>query len=149
MRIRVFSRNEALVAAQNDMSYKIIISIYTPGDTAPEFPNNPTILDVLSLSFYDIENKKEMLIPVADDEIFNTNYAKQIKDFVTFWRKNENPKLEEIWVHCDAGVSRSAGVAAALLKALFNDDSEIYDNPRYFPNFLCYKTLLEAFHNNN
>ena len=47
-------------------------------------------------------------------------------------------------VQCDAGISRSAGVAAALMKYFNGDDSPIFDNPQYCPNMRCYRMVLEA-----
>ena len=45
-------------------------------------------------------------------------------------------------IQCDAGVSRSAGVAGALMKYYNGDDSEIFENPKYRPNMRCYRTML-------
>ena len=47
-------------------------------------------------------------------------------------------------IHCDAGISRSAGVAAAILKYCTGDDSSIFGNPRYHPNMWCYRKTLNA-----
>lgn len=47
-------------------------------------------------------------------------------------------------VQCDAGVSCSAGVAAALMKYFNGDDAPIFDNPQYCPNMRCYRMVLEA-----
>lgn len=47
-------------------------------------------------------------------------------------------------VQCDAGVSRSAGVAAALMKYFNGDDSPIFDSPQYCPNMRCYRMVLDA-----
>lgn len=48
-------------------------------------------------------------------------------------------------VHCDAGISRSSGVAAAILKAKTGDDSQIFNNPKYRPNMRCYRIVLDEF----
>lgn len=49
-------------------------------------------------------------------------------------------------VHCEAGISRSAGVAAAaaISKYLDQDDLTIFNSHSYYPNFLCYYYVLEA-----
>ena len=47
-------------------------------------------------------------------------------------------------VHCDAGISRSAGVAAAILKYYTGDDSYVFENPRFHPNMWCYRKTLCA-----
>lgn len=47
-------------------------------------------------------------------------------------------------LHCDAGMSRSPGVAAALSKVLVGDDSQFFK--RYRPNMRVYRTLLERYY---
>ena len=47
-------------------------------------------------------------------------------------------------VHCDAGVSRSGGVAAAIAKWMLNDDSEFFYSGQYRPNMWCYRKTLTA-----
>lgn len=51
---------------------------------------------------------------------------------------------KDIIVHCDAGISRSAGVAAAIMLWKTGDDSPIFDSGRYYPNMWCYRKTLEA-----
>lgn len=64
--------------------------------------------------------------------------AVEISNFVkTFWHEGI-----DIVVHCGAGQSRSAGVAAAILKYFTGDDSRIFDNKKYTPNMLCYRRVL-------
>ena len=72
------------------------------------------------------------------DVIAEKEDAEKIKQFV------EAHKEDSIIVHCDAGVSRSAGIAAALMKFYNGDDTPIFDNPRYCPNMLCYRTMLNT-----
>lgn len=52
--------------------------------------------------------------------------------------------IDTLIVHCEAGMSRSAGVAAAIMKWLNNDDTPIFDVPRYRPNMRCYRMTLNA-----
>jgi len=147
MRIQVFSRKQAVEQSKVDCAEdKVIISISTPGNEFPEFyEQNYSILDILFLSFYDIEDKNEILPAATDEQIFNDNMATQIADFVKFWDVKNNDV--NIWVHCDAGVSRSAGVAAALQKYFNGDDSMYFSNDgKYVPNMLCYRKTLEKLH---
>ena len=58
--------------------------------------------------------------------------------------KNKN-KVDKFIVHCEAGVSRSAGVGAAIMKALNGDDWDVFKNPLKCPNMKCYRTVLNAF----
>jgi hypothetical protein len=53
------------------------------------------------------------------------------------------PEIERSLVHCDAGMSRSPAVAAAISKVLTGDDSAFFGG-RYRPNIRVYRTLLEA-----
>lgn len=53
-------------------------------------------------------------------------------------------KVDRIIVHCEAGISRSSGVAAAIMKYLFNDDMAIFNNGKYTPNMTCYRMVLNA-----
>lgn len=49
----------------------------------------------------------------------------------------------------EAGVSRSAGVAAAIGKYLNGDDMFIFGAPRFSPNITCYRKVLNTFMNEN
>ena len=125
--VTVLSREEAIRQADSFGKDTCVISITTPGKTNVSFP-----CDTLHEAFYD--TTESIGISIAD--------AVQIRDFVT----QELVKgIKHLVVHCDAGVSRSAGVAAAILKATGRDESEILDNPNYFINARCYAYVLMAF----
>lgn len=138
----VLSRMNAERLSYTDyLSDKVIISIRTPGDEKAEFDrNNKTIKDILYLEFYDINYNSHEIFkgyePMSDED------AVKIRDFVLKWKD----EVDTTWVHCDAGISRSAGVAAGILEALGEDNSYIFDSKMYFPNLLCYRKMLNAFH---
>ena len=46
---------------------------------------------------------------------------------------------------CDSEESRSSAMAATLLKCYGQDEMKIWENPKYHPNTLVYKTLCQAF----
>ena len=79
--------------------------------------------------------------PTTEQDLMSSDEAKAIVDFV------ERNKDKYIIVHCDAGISRSSAVAAAILKYYTGDDSRIFDSRRYSPNMWCYRKVLEAFYN--
>lgn len=54
----------------------------------------------------------------------------------------------DLIVHCEAGVSRSAGVCAAIMKWYERSDTMIFNNPYFRPNMHCYRTVLNAFDKN-
>lgn len=141
MNVIVLSRMKAERLTYTDYSSdKVIISISTPGDEKAEFDsNNITIKDILYLEFYDISyNSQEVF---KGYESMSDEDAVKIRDFVLKWKG----KVDTIWVHCDAGISRSAGVAAGILEVLGEDNSYIFDSKMYFPNLLCYRKTLNAF----
>lgn len=70
--------------------------------------------------------------------LFDRERAITIRDFVLAHRD----RAERIVVHCDAGLSRSPAVAAAITKALGGDDAPWFK--RYRPNALVYRKLVEV-----
>lgn len=141
MNISVLNKTNAERLSFNDFSSdKVIISIRTPDDEQAVFNlENNSIKDVLYLSFYDVSTETQDIFkgyPAMTDED-----ALKIKKFVLKWKD----KVDTIIVHCDAGISRSAGVAAGILDGLDQDSSLIFDNNRYLPNSLCYRKTLNAF----
>lgn len=74
---------------------------------------------------------------VIETDLITEDDAQLIKRLL-----NQHPDTDVI-VHCDAGISRSSGVAAAILKATTGDDSQIFNSPKYRPNMLCYRTVLD------
>ena len=136
MRFQVYSRLLAeLYSSKNHNEKSIIISIKTPADKSnPAIIKNEqnNIIDILSLEFDDVEDYYQGLSPI------NNEQAKQIVDFVELYKDI----VDLIIVHCDAGVSRSAGICAALAKWLTNNDKHYFDGISYVPNMCCYKKVL-------
>lgn len=141
MNVIITNKSKAERLSYTDYSYdKVIISIRTPGDEKAEFySNNKTIKDILYLEFYDISYNSQEIFkgyePMTDKD------AVKIRDFVLKWKD----KVDTLWVHCDVGISRSAGVAAGIIEALGEDNSYIFDSKMYFPNLLCYRKTLNVF----
>jgi len=89
-------------------------------------------LATLRLEFFDIEESIGDLAMMSDDQ------AKQVVDFANAWKD----KVKLFVVHCEAGICRSAGVAAALSKWLNGEDMFFYKT--YCPNRWVYKQVLKA-----
>ena len=105
------------------------------------FPNMPAnkvnCVASLCLRFYDTDKELEcdnnlIITPI------NNNQAKLIASFIDTNKFN----IEELYVNCAAGISRSAGIAAAISKFYTNDDQFFYNN--YVPNRYVYMRVLEA-----
>lgn len=100
-----------------------------------EWPNlNATQrMGLLQMAFADLEFPK----PGYEHMLFGYEQADKILDFV-----NEMyDKVDQFLVHCEAGISRSPAVAAALAKICGGDDAFYFE--KYSPNLLVYNKLLQ------
>ena len=136
--ICILNRKEAKKFSCESHDFKTAIISITDTDKADViFEKNEVngIRAVLRLKFDDVERdyKNEHCITKEDAE-----------NIVKFVNKNKN-KVDKFIVHCEAGVSRSAGVGAAIMKALNGDDWDVFKNPLKCPNMKCYRTVLNAF----
>ena len=132
--IEVMSRSQAQKLSEQTNPSTAIISIsdYNTEKCNIVCTEDNNIKDVLFLNFDDIDFNHYYAIQETD--------AFRIAEFVNRW-KNDVRKLV---VHCGAGISRSAGVAAAIMKHLYGYDWAIFDNPKYNPNMRCYRLTLNA-----
>lgn len=114
-----------------------IISITSKSNKAIIDNTGPTLF----LFFDDIDDNE--LQDIGLNPIQETD-AKQIAIFVNKYKNNDKYFI----VNCDAGISRSSGIAAAIGKYLNNDDTFIFNNSKYCPNMRCYRMVLNALINN-
>jgi len=122
----------------------IVISISSPDRKGIRL-YNPFMREALYLQFYDLDTKpldkffytvngtKEKFV------LFNKKDAKNILQFVKKYEK----EVDLIIVNCGAGISRSAGVAAAL-SFIYNGDNSFYFR-QYSPNKLVYRIILNEY----
>ena len=140
MNIQVMNRQQAVeYCHQHHDEETCMISIYTPIEEYHDEPFMSTIIgngvyEILRIGFFDVDSDHSGAI--------NENIAEIIADTV---ERNKNRK---IIVHCDYGVSRSVGVAAALAKFYNNDDMEYFNTPNMIPNMRCYRYVLNALYQN-
>lgn len=135
--VEVMSKKRAEeYALEEHTEQSVIISITSCGGFgAFIIPNRVNkVLDVLHLKFNDTDDISDISGGISDTNAIN------IKDFVNKY-KNSKDELKLI-VHCEAGQSRSAGVAGAIMKYLYNDDTPIFNKAQYTPNMLCYRKVL-------
>lgn len=133
MKTKVLSKSEASYF-HSDAPWACI-SIASVENTWPEI-DDKNRLGILRLNFWDTNHITE--------KSFTEEHASQILDFVDkFW-----DDIDLLMVHCEAGISRSSGVASAieLIKNGRGADNYYFDqNTHYIPNTLVYKTLLNLF----
>ena len=141
MRIEVMSKSviERYSGKCNEDA-AIVVSIYSHNMDKAAIIESETnkIVDIIFLEFNDTDSR--------DDKFsMQSEQAKQLKEFIRVHLGDDN--FDKIIVQCEAGQSRSAGVAAAIMKYFNNDDTPIFNNPRYTPNMLCYRKTLEELMN--
>lgn len=84
-------------------------------------------------------------VKFADEEAGHPQcITEQDAQTIAKWVIAQMDNIDEMVVHCEAGICRSAGVCAAIQKWMLNDDSAIFENPKYTPNMTCYKAVLNA-----
>lgn len=123
---------------QKHYDTSIIISIKSTWDkTDPQVfcSDINNVKDILFLSFDDIDFED------GPDGCMTVKDGVAIADFVNKW----NDKIDKIIVHCDGGISRSAGVCAAIMRVTAGDDYIIFHNKNKAPNMTCYLNTLKGF----
>ena len=70
-------------------------------------------------------------------DAFNARTAAELAAFI----QSLPASLDTLFVCCDSGESRSAAMAAAILRYLGQDEWRIWHNPHYHPNPLVYSLL--------
>lgn len=110
----------------------LMISINDAHALPNMFKRDPYMMGLCILHFDDVDTGKNAM---------SNRDARTILDYVNTYVN----KVEEIIVHCGAGVSRSAGVCAALMKVLTDDDTAIFNSSQYKPNMGCYRKVLNAY----
>ena len=122
---------------KTDMKH-ILISISSPDTLKVAIAPNKSCLGILHLDFHDFDDAKRDYPEYI--KLFTKKQAQAILKFVTRYILN----TEVVICQCEAGISRSAGVAAALSSIENGDDTYIFKN--YVPNMLVYRTILEVSH---
>ena len=132
MKFLVMSEREILNYNVKDIH--IIISIKSPKSFRPIIPYYSNCLEILYLEFHDLDR----YYPDREYKLISPLDAKLVWDVVNVYKD----KISLIICQCEAGISRSAGVAGAWSKVLNGDDTEIFK--KYLPNMLVYNTILNG-----
>ena len=136
--VEIMSRKDAITYSYEQHDTKVamlsICNMYEE-NTLPNIDNNPEngIMYHRAICFNDVEAGMQNCITESD--------ANKIADFVN---TNQN-NVDKFIIHCEYGVSRSAGVAAAIMMRLIGDDWSVFNNIKYYPNMTCYRMVLKAF----
>ena len=130
--------------AYRDRRPYAVISLTDPGTALARLQDDPNRLGLLTLQFHDISHTPEEFAslvrrPERDHYILPTaDHARRIVRFV----REMAPRVEKIVIHCEAGISRSAGVGAALAHCLQQPDIHFYDHG--IPNVRVRRLVIQA-----
>lgn len=116
----------------------LIISVTDPKTSNAEIIESSNLFDILRLKFDDIGKPNKFQFENSTDVLMNSEQAKQILEFV----KENLSKVNLIVCQCEQGMSRSAGIAAALSKILQNEEEYFLKN--YWANRWVYDLLIET-----
>ena len=122
----------------------IMISITSPYSPIADIELKEPLMAILRLSFHDWDNKEKEIVEKTNSLeskrmiYFNKDMAREILLFVMCYINYVNL----IVVHCESGISRSAGVAGAIAKCFCEDDSYYFKH--YIPNMLVYDTIVNT-----
>lgn len=138
----VYSRPAVEAIQPHDVPH-IIISIITPDDVEAKLKTNEHTRGILRLAFDDADKDiHTYYTPFPRGTVlFTDEMGKQVIDFVCQHKLGE--EVHRCIVHCDAGRSRSRGLAAALALIFDGDDRDIIKG--YTPNMLVYRKVLDSF----
>lgn len=162
MKIKVLSREEFTKFTGECSEPYIAISITDPNSELVMVKTFNTLKYMLSLQFHDVDHRirkqkdckicngtgKSELFPDVngghcyactdkmDIILFDETLAKNILDFVSRY----SYMVDLIVVHCEAGISRSAGCASALSLIYNGEDQYYFDH--YLPNMLVYRKII-------
>lgn len=115
----------------------VLISVRNPELEKVKLPDNPNRIAELYLDFDDIDKDIEGF------KRFTIEDAKAILGLL----KVTLPYINTVIVNCEAGISRSAGIGAALsiLLGVPEKDEKFFDpKGKFKPNRFVYRTLLDV-----
>jgi predicted protein tyrosine phosphatase len=135
MKIAVASRDVVEHLELPDVPH-IIVSIRSPGERTAIIKTNAETRKVLQLCFLDLDR----VVPGMEEQecdLFQPRQAQQILELV-----KAHPDAEYFIAHCEGGLSRSPGVAAAISKIVNGDDSAVFKRHSGL-NRRVYRMILE------
>jgi predicted protein tyrosine phosphatase len=136
MQLIVYSRSMIESLVPHEVPHVIISITSSPEDVA-RLQTNAMCLGVLRMSFPDADAPSDRF---TQEALFSRAQAAEVWRFVLHYRS----AVDRILVHCDAGMSRSPAVAAAIAKILTGDDAEFFRG-RFIPNKRVYRFLLDTY----
>lgn len=135
MTVSILSKSELfrLIEKKQLTTKTAIVSFADDADEFLDFPDNIRVLKVV---FYDI--RPSSTVKEHYDSLLPE--AKNIANFVNRAIKEG----KDIICQCDYGISRSAGLAAAILERYAHRGLDVFADYRYTPNQFVYNKVYKA-----
>ncbi len=130
--MRLLVLNRARVARVMPNVPYIVISVTDPDRPEADIAENPLRMGLLRLAFYDLDDLDDHPLAPSQD------HADEIVRFV----REHLSHADLIVTQCEAGISRSSGIAAALSRWLNGHDEEFFE--RYIPNRRIYRLIRRS-----
>jgi len=122
----------------------LVISVTDPDQSDAFVLPTPLLRAILRLRFHD--NSQTVDIPglegISLGEGTETAMTREDAQAILTFVQEHLDEVELIVCQCEAGVSRSAGIAAALSRILQGDDRFFFAH--YWPNPWVYRTILDV-----
>jgi predicted protein tyrosine phosphatase len=144
MKIRVLNQAQA----ENETWTKPVAIISITGLSPADIKENENVHGILRLVFADQDPNRWISQGATSEDfaglfklhkLMTVEHGEQIKEFVD----NHKNHVDEIVVHCEAGISRSAGVAVGLSLVHNGDDGGFYDT--HGPNAFVKMMVMRAY----
>ena len=133
MTISVYSKSRMYDLIEKGIPNNTAIISFS--DTEEDYIDFPEGTDVLKVAFYDV--RPHTVSKDHYDKILPQ--AKDIAEYV-YKKMKEN---KDIICQCDYGISRSAGLAAAIMEAYAGKGIDVFADYRYTPNQFVYNKVLK------
>jgi len=138
----LITNREKITYLKLEMPY-IVISVREPEKDFPKLREDSNRLGLLQLTFTDLDTKESAKQIGQEHLLIAEDQAKGILAFVSKYFQ----VIQTIVCQCDAGISRSSGIAAALSKIMNGNDSWIFNSMKYVPNMFVYRMILNKYYN--
>ena len=144
MKVTIMSRWDAEFYCYNDHAEPTVM--ITISDTRMQYAAEPfcseenKVLQILSLCFADADQPGPDIYgyDAKVEDLMRDEDAAQVAELLRTY-----PDTDVI-VHCDAGISRSAGVGAAIVNYFTGDARRFFESGQYEPNMWCFSKVMTA-----
>ena len=145
--VKIMGRNELEALSRKGFTEgTYVISIVDTDAPLVRLAKKPA--GTLRLMFDDVSGREDPLSCQVMADVDNENPASPITPFqgrrIARFIDENRPHMEYLICQCEMGQSRSAAVAAAAIEHYTGLRSGIFDDKRYYPNRLVYRTVLDA-----